>query len=138
MSSNALPSHGTIVAFRQTPGGPFVDIAEVRDITFPRTNREPSPIDTHKVRLDRYVMGSLRRDVLTFDMNFLPKHPTHDHVTGLYHHLIRNIRTAYQIRAGGVVYGYHGNVKGISSRAPVDGLAVVKVRIRLSQPMTFV
>ena len=135
--SNALPSHGTIVAFRQNPGGPFVDITGVRDITFPRTSRKPSPIDTHKVRLDRYVMGSLRRDVLTFDMNFL-NHPTHDHLTGLYHHLIRNIRTDYQIRAGGVTYGYRGNVTGISSQAPVDGLSVVTVRIRLSQPMTFV
>ena len=134
---SALPSHGTIVAFRQTPGGPFVDIAEVRNITFPRTSRTPFPTGTHKTRLDRYVMGSLRRDVLTFDM-LLSNHPTHDHLTGLYHHLIRNIRTAYQIRAGGVVYGYHGNVKGISSRAPVDGLSVATVRIRLSQPMTFV
>ena len=135
--SNALPSHETTVAFRQTPGGRMVDIAEVRDITFPRTSREPFPTGTHKTRLDRYVMGSLRRDVLTFDMNFL-NHPTHDHVSGLYHHLIRNIRTDYQIRAGGVTYGYRGNVTGISSRAPVDGLSVVTVRIRLSQPMTFV
>ena len=86
--SHAIPSHGTIVAFRQTPGGPFVDIAEVRDITFPRTSRKPFPIASHRRRLDRYVMGSLRRDVLTFDMNFLPKNETHDHLTGLYHHLI--------------------------------------------------
>ena len=136
--SNALPSHGTIVAFRQTPGGPFVDIAEVRDITFPRTSREPFPTGTHKTRLDRYVMGSLRRDVLTFDMNLLPKDATHDHLTGLYHHLIRNIRTAYQIRAGGVTYGYRGNVSGIKTGAPVDGLLLSRVRLRLSEPMVFV
>ena len=135
---SAVPSHGTIVAFRQISGSAFVDIAEVRDITFPRSHRKPMDTSTHKQRLDRYVMGCLRRDVLAFDMNFLPNNATHDHLTGLYHHLIQNIRTAYQIRAGGVTYGYRGNVQGIKTGAPVDGIITSQVRIRLSQPMTVV
>ena len=139
MSLEALSGHGTIVAYEQTPGAAFTDIAELKDITIPEMMRNEFDSTTQKEDIDSYALGVLRRGPVTFSMNFLPKDATHDHLTGLYKHLIDNVIAGWRITPPGAtphLYIMSGQVQSITPTAPVDGLLTADVNIRMSGAMS--
>ena len=139
MSIKAMSGHGTIIAYEQTAGAAFTDIAELRDITIPEMMRNEFDATTQSEDIDSYALGVLRRGPVTFSLNFLPKDATHDHLTGLYKHLIDNVLAGYRITPPGAsphVYIMSGQVQAISPTAPVDGLLAADVTLRMSGAMS--
>src|SRR5262245_1863952 len=61
----------------------FTEIAEVKDITLPGFTHNEFDATSHNRNIDAYVLGVLRRELFTLQLNFLPSDPTHDHLTGI-------------------------------------------------------
>ena len=132
-----ISSHGTLVAFQKTPGGAFTDIAELGDITPPEMMRNEFDATTQEKDIDSYVLGVLRRGAFTVPLNFLPTNDTHDHLTGLYKHLIDNTITGYRVTfPDATAWVMSGQVKGITPKAPVDGKLAADVTLRFSGLMS--
>ena len=139
----ARDSHGTIIAMQLTPGGAFTDIAELGDITLPELSRNEFDASVQNRNIDDYVLGMLRRGALTVPVNFLPANGTHDHLTGVYYHLINNIITGYRVTVpaiasgdAGIVWIQSGQVKGIKGTAVVDGKLTAELTLRFSGLMS--
>src|ERR1044071_5538672 len=66
-----ISSHGTIIEFAPaaTPTM-YTEIAELGDIQMPGLNRNDFDITSHNRDIDTYVMGVLRRELVTFPMFF--------------------------------------------------------------------
>ncbi len=132
-------SHGTLVEIQLTPGGVFTPIAELGDLTLPELSRNEFDATVQNRKTDDWVLsGIMRRSPLTVPLNFLPSDNTHDHLTGLYKHMIDNTLTGYRVTippAGsdtGVVWIMSGQVQTIRPTAPVDGKLSADVTIRFS------
>lgn len=137
MSVNALSGHGTLVAYQPTPGAAFVDIAEQGDITPPEMSRNEFDATTQNENIDSWVLGVLRRGAFTTPLNFLPSNGTHDHLTGVYYHLINNVMSGWRVTfPDGTPWIFSGQVKGITPKAPVDGKLSADVTIRFSGLMS--
>lgn len=136
----AISSHGTIVAMQLTPGGAFTDIAELGDITPPAMSRNEFDATTQEKDIDAYALGVLRRGAFTVPLNFLPDNNTHDHLTGIYYHLIHNIVSGYRVTFPNeptpTVWIMSGQVQSITPNAPVDGKLSAQVTLRFSGFMT--
>src|SRR5690242_15876047 len=91
--SEGMSAQGTLIARRADPtwppdapvGGnpPFVEIAELREITPPALTRNEIELTNHNNSDDEYIVGIRRHGTLTFNLNFVPQNATHDHETGL-------------------------------------------------------
>ena len=135
----AISGHGTLLA-RAPVATPFTftNIAEVGDITAPGLNRNEFEALTQDRNIDAYVLGILRRELLTIQVNFLPSDATHDHLTGLIKSNITEPPPTEGFRMtfpGGIAWIMSGQVKGFSINAPVDGKLSATVQIRLSDRM---
>lgn len=81
--TNALSSHGTLIA-RETAPGVFTTIGELGDITPPPLTRPSTEVTPQNDNIDGYVMGVIKRGEATFPINFIPSgEATHDATTGL-------------------------------------------------------
>jgi hypothetical protein len=135
----AISSHGTIVAMQLTPGGAFTDIAELGDVTPPALTRNEFDATTQEKDIDSYVLGVMRRGAFTGQLNFLPGTGTHDHLTGLYYHMINNIYTGYRFTfpdAASTTWIASGQVQSITPAAPVDGKLSCNFTLRFSGAMS--
>lgn len=137
-----LSGHGAKV-YRAPSASPttFTEISEVADITLPAFDHNEFDATSHNRNIDAYVMGVLRREVLTIKMNFLPTDGTHDHLTGLIKACITNpVPTdGFKIIFPDLTTTWiaSGQVKGVSNiLLPVDGLSTADVSIRFSGLMT--
>lgn len=132
-------AHGTLVEVQQTPGGAFTVIAELGDLTLPELSRNEFDATVQNRKTDDWVLsGIMRRSPLTVPLNFLPSNATHDHLTGLYKHMIDNTITGYRITVppegtdDGIVWVMSGQVQAIRPTAPVDGKLAADVTFRFS------
>lgn len=136
-----ISGHGTIVAVQFTPGGAFTDIAELGDITLPSFMRNEFDATTQNRNIDKYLLGVMRRDPITFPMNFIPNETTHSAAAGLLNLMRNNTLTGFQITiplapSGTSVWVGSGQVKNFNNmKAPVDGKLSADVQIRLSDVM---
>jgi len=138
MSVNALSGHGTKIDVQLTPGGVFSEIAELRDITPPGLSRNEFDATTQNEDIDSYVLGVLRRELVTIQMNFIPSNNTQDHLTGMQKLLINNTMTGWRFRFPDVpatVWVASGQVSGFKPEAPVDGLMSAEATVRFSGRM---
>ena len=133
MSSKAKASRNTRISYEVN--GNFVDIAEVKNVSLPALMRSTFDTTTHLQGIDSYVLGSLRRSKLSFGVNFIPHDSTHDHLTGMYRHLIRNIKTTFRVHVDRLTYTVKGRIQSIAPVAPMDGLLSAQISIRLSGAM---
>lgn len=137
----AVSSHGTIVAMELAPitPGAFTNIAEQGDATPPQLMRNEFDATTQEKDIDSYVLGVMRRNAFALALHFLPTNNTHDHLTGLYKHMIGNtvvgFRLTYPPAAGSVVWVFSGQVQNLQPAAPVDGKLALDCNIRFSGPM---
>ena len=138
MSVNALSGHGTKIDVQMVPGGPWVEISELRDITAPGLSRNEFDATTQNEDIDSYVLGVLRREPVTIAMNFIPDDATQDHLTGIQKLIIENTMTGFRFRYPDVsqtVWVASGQVSGFKPEAPVDGLMSLETTVRFSGAM---
>ena len=133
-----LSGHGAHV-YRAPAATPstFTEISEVKDITLPGLDHNEFDATSHNRNIDAYVLGVLRRDLVTVEMNFLPTDPTHDHLTGLIKACVTN-----PVPTDGFKFLFpdlstswvaSGQVKAVNNiTLPVDGISTAQVSIRFS------
>lgn len=129
----AISAHHTIWSYQPTPGGAWVEIAELGDITPPELTRNEFESTTHNINIDAYVLGVMHRGAMTVPLNFLPTNGTHDHITGLYKHMINNTISGHKVEyPDGTIWVMSGQLKGLAPKAPVDGKLALDVTVRFS------
>lgn len=79
--SQAIAGHGALIAMELDPDaspGIFTTIAELNgDITEPSYSRPETEVTPHQDTIDSWVIGSLRREPMTFSVNYIFDEPTH-------------------------------------------------------------
>jgi hypothetical protein len=138
MGAQAKSGHGALIAWQPSGSGAFVTIAELRDLTTPGLSRNEFDATTQNVDIDTYVLGVLRREALSFSMNFIESgEPTHDHITGIQKGIIDNLMTGWRYSfPNGLQWIMSGQVQAIKMTDPVDGLQSADVTIRMSGVMS--
>lgn len=130
MATDAISSHGTVLSFQPTPGGAFIEVGELGDISPPGLMRNEFDATVHNRDIDNWIMGVLRREPITVPVFFNRNLASH---AGLRQLLIDNEETGYRLDfPDGDVWIGSGFVKGIQGAAPVDGIQTGNVTIRLS------
>ena len=134
----AKSGHGALVAFQATPGGAFVTVAELRDITTPGLSRNEFEATTQNVDIDTYVHGVLRREPLAFSVNFMESGETsHDHLVGMQKLIIDNTMTGWRYSfPNGLTWIMSGQVQKVQMTDPVDGLQSADIAVRMSGKMS--
>ena len=135
----AISSHGTLIAYQQTPGGPFITISEQGAITPPEMHRNEFDATTQNINIDAYVMGVLRRGTLDFPINYLPGDTTQDAILGLMGLLKSNTVTGFKVTFPDVAatqWIMSGQLKSIKPAAPEDGKLAATVSVRMSGLMS--
>lgn len=132
-----LSSHGTMVAVQLTPGGAFVDVAELGDLKLPEFMRNVFDASVQNRTIDSKVLGIIRRGTFTFPTNFIPDNNTHDEVTGFYKLFSDNTLTGWRVTfpASVKVWVASGQISKLGPGAPVDGKLSNDVAIEFSGPM---
>ncbi len=79
-----LSSHGTLLQLGASGGGgPYTSIAEVVDISGPSINQSTFDAPSQDTVWMKRVAGIVNAGEITFDINYIPKDPTHDDSTGV-------------------------------------------------------
>ena len=144
--TNAVAGHGALIAYEADPvvsPGVFTTIAELNgDITAPGLSRGETDVTPHQDNIDSYVLGILRREALTFSVNWIFDDPTHDHLTGITSFIRDNTTFGIRLRGPGgtantdewIMSGQIQNVGPIVN--PVrEGARTADVTFRASGPM---
>lgn len=118
----------------------FTEIAEVKDVTLPGFTHNEFDATSHNRNIDAYVLGVLRREVFTLQLNFLPSDPTQDHLTGLLKAAFTNPvpMDGFKIVFPDLINTWiaSGQVKDVNNiTLPVDGLSTAVCTIRFSDRM---
>jgi hypothetical protein len=130
MATDALSSHGTILSFQATPGGAFIEVAELGDITPPGLMRNEFDASIHNKDIDQWIMGILRREPITVPVFFNRALPSH---SGLRQLLIANDETGFKLEnPDGDEWIGSGFVRGLQGASPVDGIQTATLTVRLS------
>jgi len=130
MATDALSSHGTILSFQPTPGGAFIEVAELGDITPPGLMRNEFDASIHNKDIDQWIMGILRREPISVPVFFNQALPSHD---GLRELLIANEETGFKLEnPDGDEWIGSGFVRGLQGASPVDGIQTATLTVRLS------
>ena len=143
--SLAIAGHGASIAMELDPvgaAGVFTRIAEVNsDVEWPEFTRPETNVTIHEDDIDSYVLGVLERGQLTFSVNFVYNHGTHDHLTGLYKAMRDKAKRGFRLRGPGGTANtdewiMSGQVQKISKMDPIrEGVRTSEVAIRLSGVM---
>jgi len=134
----AKSGHGALIAWEAMPGSGFTTIAELGDITTPSLSRNEFEATTQNVDIDTHVLGVLRRDALSFKINFIESgEPTHDHITGIQKGIIDNLMRGWKFSfPNGLAWIMSGQVQSFKVTDPVDGLQSADVSVRMSGKMS--
>lgn len=143
--SAAVPGHGVTIAAELLPAsaqGTFTAIGELNgDISWPGLMRTATEVTPHDENIDSYVTGVLRRDPLTFSVNFIFNNGGHDHLTGLQDAIISKEKRGYRMRGPGGSANtdewiMSGEVISVKPVSPVrEGARTAEVTIQMSGPM---
>lgn len=140
--SNALPSHGALMAYEVDPvvsPGVFTTVAEiVGDLKFPDLNTRETECTPHNDNIDSYRPGVLSRANSTFDVNWVFNNSTHDHLTGMLSCVIDRKLRGFRFRGPGGTSGSNewicsGYVTNMTNQNPArTGIRTSTVTIRPS------
>lgn len=132
----AISSHGTVISRRPASaglGGAFTPIGEIGDIQMPGLMRNEFDTTSHNQDIDRYQLGILRRDPVTFPIWYNAADATHNATAGLRKAIIDNSFDGYKIvQPDGDIFMFSGRVQALNQTAPVDGVQIVNVTVRPS------
>lgn len=128
---DSISSHGCIFSIETTPGGGYVEVGEVGDITDPGSLRNEFDVTTHGLDIDNYILGVHRRDPLTITV-FYNHGGTSNH-SALQDALDANTFMGFSMtQPDGNDWVASGFVRQITKNLPVDGPLSANVTIRMS------
>lgn len=144
MSTNAVPGHGASLAVELDPvgsQGTFTVVGELADVKPPTLMRTATETTIHNENIDSQITGVLRRDPMTFTINFIHDNTTHDHTAGIMKLLIDNTVAGWRYRGPGGTAGddewiMSGQIESFDRTVPArEGVQTADVSVRLSGPM---
>jgi predicted secreted protein len=137
MGSLAISGKGTII--KQGDGADpevFTTIAEVKSIGGPSFSSDTIDTTSHDTAgaWRDFIASLIDPGELTFDLNFVPTHGTHDGTTGLLSLLVSRARTNFQFvfpDTAATTWELAGIVTGFEIGAPTDDVLSASVTIKL-------
>lgn len=148
MSNAAIHAFGTILKMEDpdTPGT-YLTVAELKSIPVPQMEAPRIDVSTHDNSsfTREYVPNLTDLPAVGFDINYLPKHPTHDHLTGLLSLQLSgdqsNFKVYYNSRVGtgvnAVVLTFPASVTSFRPTAPVDNVYQAAVQLQPTAAPTY-
>lgn len=131
---SALSGHGSILSFQSPPGGAFVELGELGDISAPGLMRNEFDATAQNADIDEWVVGVLRREPVSIPVFFNKAVTSHTQLRDL---LIAGTKTGFKLEfPDGDSWVGSGFVRQIAGpSAPVDGLMTATVTVRLTGAM---
>jgi hypothetical protein len=135
--TSAKSSFGTLLQLGDA-GSPeaFTTIAEVRDIAGPQLSHDTEEVTNHSSpnAWEEFITTIGRSGEVTFPINFIPGHATHDETTGLvslaYSGATRNWRIV--LSTTGKRWQFAAMVTGFEGDSPVVGKQGASVTLKIS------
>lgn len=125
----------------------FTVVAELKSIPIPQAERPRIDVSTHDnaAFTREYVPNLSDLPALSFEINWLPRHPTHDHLTGLNSLQITGNEANFKVRLNDrvgtgtdrVVLSFPATVPSFSPAAPVDNVYTATVQLQPSAAPTY-
>jgi hypothetical protein len=139
--SEGMSAQGTLIAVSHDPKWPiinpsggvaaFTNIGELREITAPALTRNTIELTNHNNADDEYIVGIRRHGDMTFNVNFVPRNSTIDHLTGLQQKWFTGSRNIYKLTyPDGTAWMFSGFITNFGVSAPVDDRLSADVTIR--------
>jgi predicted secreted protein len=121
--------------------GAFSTIAEVKDLTFPLGTADILDATNHDSADDweEIIPTILRHPEVTFKVNFIPGHATHDGATGFQSLIEAKTLRGWKLilpTSGSPTYEFNAYVVGVSIAGPVAGLLEADVTLKPTGPTT--
>jgi len=131
MGVAARSSHGTLIAHQPALApGVFLTISEIGDISDLGTSRNATDVSVHNEDIDTYVLGIMRRDVVSFPVNYVAGDPSHQAL--LESHWNGDVDGWRATWPDADVMIFSGGISAMGKPAPVDGALRQNVSIRPS------
>lgn len=148
MTKNAIHAFGTQLLLGDGAGPEvFTVVAELKSIPIPQAERPRIDVSTHDnaAFTREYVLNMSDLPALTFEINWLPKNPTHDHLTGLNSLQISGEQANFKVRlnaavgtgVNAVVISFPASVPQFSPSAPVDNVYTASVQLQPTAAPTY-
>jgi hypothetical protein len=122
----------------------FTNVAELRSIPVPQIESPRIDTSTHDnpAFFRSYVNNLNDLPAVGFDINYLPNHPTHNHVTGLLQRQLTGERTNFQVHYNSavvppVVVHFSATVSSFRPTAPVDNVYQAAVQLQPTSAPTY-
>jgi len=136
--SNAISAFGTLLKIGDG-GSPesFTTIAEVKDISGPSLSLDTEDVTSHASSggWEEHIGTILRSGEVSFDINFIPTHATHDASTGLIadmkNRTVRNFQLVFP-DASSTTWAFSALVTGFEPSEPVAGSLGASVTLKLT------
>lgn len=131
MGVAARSSHGTLIAHQPaaTPGV-FTTVSEIGDINDLGTSRNQFDVSVHNEDIDTFVLGIMRRDVVTFPVNFVAADATHMALLASHH--AGDVDGWRATWPDADVMIFSGGISNFGKPSPVDGALRANISIRPS------
>ncbi len=141
MSNRAIHAFGTQLLMGDSEDPEvFAIVAELKGIPVPQMESPRIDVSTHDNAgfVREYVNNMSDLPAVTFEINYLPNDPTHDHLTGLLARQIdgaqRNFKVRYNDAVGTgvnrVVLTFPATVSAFRPTAPVDNVYTSSVQLQ--------
>lgn len=139
-----LSSHGTLLQMGALGGGgPYTTVAELVDSGGPSFEQATHDAPSQDISWMKKVAGIISAGEITFDVNFIPKNPTHDATTGLLSLLGLQQVTGWKLLyndAGAGTASYwelDAYLTGFTQDTPVDGILGGSVTLTINAQPVF-
>ncbi len=136
--SEAISAFGTLLKIGDG-GGPesFTAIAEVKDISGPRLSLDTEDVTSHSSpgSWEEHIGTVLRSGEVTFEVNYLPTHATHNASTGLIADMVNKTKRNFQLvfpDAGNTTWGLAALVTGFEPSEPVQGVLGASITLKIT------
>lgn len=129
MPTSAVSSFGTLLQIGDgaTPTENFTTIAEVLDISGPSLSADTEDVTNHDSagKTEEVIVTILRNGEITFDLNWIPTHATHNTTAGLHrdykNRTRRNFKVVLTNPSASVIGPFAAYVIGFETDQPVGG-----------------
>ena len=136
--SDAISAFGTLLKIGDG-GDPesFTTIAEVKDISGPSLSLATEEITNHSSPggWREFIGTLLDAGEVTFDINFIPTHSTHNASTGLIADMVNKVKRNFQLvfpDAGNTTWNFTALITGFELSEPVEGTLSASVTLRIT------
>lgn len=140
MTTSATPAYGTLLKIGDgaTPET-FATIAEVGDMEIPEIELNTEDATSHDSGgWEESIGTTLNGGEPSFEINWIPSHPTHDDTTGLLYSILHRQRRNFQLVLPDGVNGFAfaALVTGFKPKQPVAGKLSAEIKLKISGAVT--